>query len=469
MKNPLLYALVCWSVLSPSLPAQEGERVPLSPSQPEEAVLPPGMDERLFAEWKLRDFEGRWVLLQRLLADRPMDEIQIWNQWLAERGEFELLERDALDDTNWSSASILLEQADAPQWLRLAHWHSNASDSHTWDAAKASLETRPALTLAWIEAHPTLLEDPSTKKLYEALAKECKEREECAKYLPPFDLDVLYAPLENAGKGWVDFGDRLIAVSGERYTHQTLHAMEVLACHKRRPASWQRRLFDLASAKNLQVRLAALETATRLDSKALPWTEFRALFESRGEPDVVRGAAWIALTYAPRVIARRNYLEVLSDLEAIEFSETLWTLFGERLPEIGGWYELQLLQQEPGPEAQRERVAHLAKQLTSSWDARRTENEALAVQTEVELLTYLRAQHEGLQEELRLAEIRALFLAWASLEESRIPSLHLLAESYAVPDGVFPGGERAAVDGAGRDAETWAKLVAREAESLLML
>ncbi|MEM7515554.1 MAG: hypothetical protein AAF368_01335 [Planctomycetota bacterium] len=468
MKFTLLYTAMMGSLLSPSLPAQEEERVPISPSQPEEAPLPPLMDEGLFAEWKLRDLEGRWVLRQRLIGVRPPEDVQAWNAWHAQRGEFDFIERDALDDTNWSSASSLLQQVDAPQWLRLAHWHSNASDSHTWDAAQSALEARPALTLAWIEAHPTLLEDPSTKKLYESLAQTCKEREECAKYLPPFDLDVLYAPLKSMGEV-VEFGDRLVAVSGERYVHQTLHAMEILASHKRRPAIWQRRLFDLASAKNLTVRVAALETATRLDPEAIPWTEFRALFDSRGEPDVVRAAAWVALSYAPRVIARRNYSEVLSDFGDIEFSEVLWMLFNERLIEIGGWYELQLLKEVSGTEANQERIVALTNHLTTAWDTRRAENEALAVHSEVELLTYLRAQHEGLQEELRLAKQRELFREWVSWKEPRRAALYPLTQSYTVPEGVFPGGERTAVDGAGRDAETWAKLVAREAESLLVL
>ncbi len=216
------------------------------------AAEPPVTD----AEWDRRDGEARWVLYRRS-SNAPEEA---WIAYAVKRRDWEFLEWLALTSRS-GNALLALADADAPNWVRCAKWP--AADSHRLQAATGRLD----------------------------------RLKDAGKYLPPWDPEVLLAPLV-APPDLAELGDRPKTEPGNRYVHQVVRAIDVLAESALHGEPWAGRLAALVGHRHPRVRRAACLAYGSRPADEVPLAALEARASDEAETPAVRAAAVLGLSYA---------------------------------------------------------------------------------------------------------------------------------------------------------------------------
>lgn len=208
------------------------------------------------AEWDRRDMDARWVFYRRA-PDAPEEA---WIAYAVKRHDWEFLEWLALTSRS-GNALLALADADAPNWVRCAKWP--AADSHRRQAATGRLD----------------------------------RLKDAGKYLPPWDPEVLLAPLV-APPDLAELGDRRKAEPGKRYVHQVVRAIDVLAESALHGEPWAGRLAALVGHPHSGVRRAACLAYGSRPPDEVPLAALEVRASDEAETPAVRAAAVLGLSYA---------------------------------------------------------------------------------------------------------------------------------------------------------------------------
>lgn len=310
------------------------------------AAKPALQPAELPADWAERDFEGKWAAYRAGATDPSMRER--WALVLGRANENELLEAITLYE-GWKHFGKQLDQNNAPQLLRAAHWNLGAYDSHDKDTANQVLLRRAPLTLAWLNAHPHAARGKGAA-LLDKLAATKAAAEAGQKFLPPLDAMQLLVPALDAPAELLDFGDRLRAVPGERYVHQVLRALSGVLVYGEADDLVVQKVLRLASHQNAAVRGQAFTTLSKLPPGLVPHVGLRKLADDPRLPDEQRQLATLTLSFSAHPLAFFGVHEIAHDERHPGRIAAL-----RRLGEIGDATTAQELQQfalQAGPAAQ---------------------------------------------------------------------------------------------------------------------
>jgi hypothetical protein len=322
-----------------SLGAQNAVAQATVDDQPGQSLPQPVSD----TEWEARDADGKWVYYRRsVTADEKQREA--WVQYLLKRKEFDFLEAVALYDD--SSVVKALARADAPNWIRLAAWYAESSNSfgHGESMFVSLLKSRsPAAVAAWLDKHQqALLPDTDLTRTHAILKKKNYSPAGVDRYLPPLDARQVFRQLD-APKQLEAFGERRLAEPGKAYLHQVEFALEGLVNSGRYEQPWVGKARRLTRHPSAQVRRAALLAYSHFLSAdpehADTLTRFLEIVDDAGEPDRVREAALLAATSVAHPRAA---------LEALRLAQTpfhpAWSAAVSRLGESSSPFALDVLQ-----------------------------------------------------------------------------------------------------------------------------
>jgi hypothetical protein len=302
--------------------------------------LPPPVSE---AEWEARDADGKWVYYRRsVIADEKQREA--WVDYLLKRKEFDFLEAVALYDD--SSVVKALARADAPNWIRLAAWYAESSNSfgHGESMFVSLLKSRsPEAVASWLDKHKhALLPDTDLTQTHAILKKRNYAAAAVDGHLPPLDARQVFRQLD-APKQVEEFGERRRAEPGKAYLHQVEFALEGLVNSGRYEQPWLEKAQRLTSHPHAQVRRAALLAYShflRFDPRqAERLTEFLNMIDDARQPDRVREAALLAATSVSHPRAALEMLRL-----ARTPSHPAWSAAVSRLGESSSHFALEVLQ-----------------------------------------------------------------------------------------------------------------------------
>ena len=336
---------------------------------PEAAAPPPGFDLGI---WEQMDLECRWVYHCQLLHDANLEVGKAWVQYLAQRGEFAMLEWIALYDRDrafykWQVGQALVD-ANAPGWLRLVDWCQGTSDGHSFGVINSLLQARPALALAWLNAHPEAKQ--RHKKVYDQLIENGHEpAESIVGFLPPFDVKTVYprasaivkAPRHalHAEPLLIDGESKTFEHDPKRlYVHQITREIDGLISQARHQALLPQLLQTLETHPVTELRLHALLAYT-FRPPLVPMQRLLAMANDPNESESIREAAFLGFTYGDPSEAYLHCHHVALDIEP-----TLWRAALSRLGDIGDTATLKLLDEAwlercPDPEFAKEALVRV--------------------------------------------------------------------------------------------------------------
>lgn len=244
-------------------------------------------------DWERRNLEARWVAYAASLEAQPPAREEDWVRFLGARRETVLLEWIELTSRRSLALKELYRLGD-PCWVRCAVWGLSSTDSHAMGGARAELSgARAGLVLDWLERHPTAATGPAAALLAE-LREKAPRRESAAALLPPYDLEILFAPLTWMS-GVVDLGSALQAAPGARYVHQVERALSVLQQTRLYGEPWASRLAALVTHPHPRVRKAVALAFARRPAHEVPARALEARIADPKEAAQVREAAVLGL------------------------------------------------------------------------------------------------------------------------------------------------------------------------------
>lgn len=281
------------------------------------------------------DAEGRWYVYATSVETDPGKHLP-WVNLMAQEEAWDVLEWVVLygDPTADRAALDHLQKADAPNWIRCAHWAApNVKDSHSLEGATSVLDRAPLLVEAWYELHP----DARRKEAGAVLPLEGAPKPDASRYDGPFDGAELYRDLDPEGE-FVDFGDRLRAVDGERYYHQVERAIAGFAKLAFHVSPYRDRMIALAAHDDERLSRSACLAFAHFTPLEIPLDVLRARVRDPLLPPGLREAALLGFSYGPDPPV---YLELLG--VALDPGHPAWSAAVSRLGDVGDSFTLEAL------------------------------------------------------------------------------------------------------------------------------
>jgi hypothetical protein len=300
------------------------------------ALAGPPADATSFAA---RDLEGRWAAYR----ESP-DPVAAWVAFSAARRDWDLLEWIALT-ARTPEALNALEEADAPAWIRCALWRLEGADSHADEQARALLlGRRRGEVLDWLERHPQAVRGPVTSvldRLREDVPKD--GRVDASRLLPPWtpatllrDLDPRPPPAPAAAR--------------------VERALLAWARSSLRTDPWVAKVAALLSHADPAVRRAAALVCAYLPPPRVPFEALERLLRDGRQPDDVRAAAAIGLSFSSEPQALLVLLHVAEDPEHPAATAAL-----SRLGDLGDEFAAERLTKAGAPAREAARVEALGR------------------------------------------------------------------------------------------------------------
>jgi hypothetical protein len=266
-------------------------------------------------DWDDRDFEGRWVAMERCLTEAP-EHGRTWVAWLAQAHQFELLEWLCLAHPNggqtWGGLEALIA-ADAPQAMRCAEWvermHRTTHGSLTPEAA---MSVDRGKRLDWYERFATNSEKIAARR--DALRAEGATRGDGSAYSPPLTEAEVFGAMSRAGAA-KELGEALRGRPGAVYVHQVIRAIGALALASKADQIWHDRLRVLTKHADWRIRQAALQAYTRMPPSQIPASIGLEQIDDASERPEVRQAAVLAQSCRAHPSAEAMLLRVASEAE----------------------------------------------------------------------------------------------------------------------------------------------------------
>ncbi len=252
------------------------------------------------ASWDDLGLEEKWDLYRTQTRANVKDgSAPRWRAFLAEAGEFELLEWCAIYE-GWVGSGEFLVKANAPQWMRAAVWSLSARDSHSFEAAAvSSLEARAHDVLAYAELHPQVLADPWLKGAVARWKEAGVVPGSAEGMLPPLTPDQVYA--------------HLYAPAVTRSVHQVQRALHGLALSNTRPPEALTQLERLLAHPEERVRLDACLTYAKLPEYLIAVQSLLYRAGDEKESERVREAAVYALGSVSHPAVFAKLLDLATD------------------------------------------------------------------------------------------------------------------------------------------------------------
>lgn len=257
-------------------------------------------------DWADRDIEGKWAWYAKDVLLHPENHIK-WPVTLRNAGELELLEMLALYTPDAFKSHGVIEQlydAEAPQWIRVAAWHSNGPPNFghgLQQSTRYMTHIAPGLTEDWIDRYREEIDnyETSLQAALEQLRQDKFQPVDSTSYLPPLKPDEVFAYLK-LDQEVVDLGERLTAKPGVVYRQQVLRAISGVPISGRRDQPLLNRLRLMTKHTDRVVRQAAFLAHTYTLPNAAGTQSFDDFLEtvaSEEEHDTVRQAALMAYSY----------------------------------------------------------------------------------------------------------------------------------------------------------------------------
>ncbi len=278
--------------------------------------------------WQARDLEGRWVVVERSLNERP-EALEEWCTFLVKSKDFELLEWLALYREAYGPVQAL-HAARAPQWVRAAVWASRNVVGHAnW--ALQLLESEPGVVLPWLEEYDQL------RALQASLAEGDARREGIEDLLPPLQEHTVLAHLE-PGEHVQSFAERLVAEPRVTYLHQLRRELRGMHLANLYHDPWLGHLTALTSHASPEVRAMVWRAFTFAPADLIPRELARAAAHDPVSRLAEREAAFLAYSYCPHPAVFADLHQLAADPAA-----PLWSAAVSRLADLGTGFSLGLL------------------------------------------------------------------------------------------------------------------------------
>lgn len=299
-------------------------------------------------EWNVRDVEGKWVLLSKDIANDPT-KIKAWVEFLQRKKEFQLLEWMAIyipDAFKSHGVGRGLAADNAPQWIRVATWHSTgpATFGHGEQMATTLLKSSPGIVKHWLTTHKEKIDlwEGDLSQTAKWLEQDKFPPVDASDYLPPLQVSDLFVHL-TPGKDLTDFAERRNAEPGVVYKHQVIREIHGVFISGRRDAELLRQVRQLTKHPDNQIRHAAFLAHSYLlpqTSGAERQDDFGAVVDDPNEPAIIREAALLGFSYHRHPCVLLKLHAVAADLQ-----HPAWNAAVSRLGDIGQGFSISLLQQ----------------------------------------------------------------------------------------------------------------------------
>lgn len=299
-------------------------------------------------DWEQRDVEGKWAWYANDVLQDPSHAL-LWPHTLRDAGDFELLEMLALYTPDAFKSHGVIEQlyqAEAPQWIRVAAWHTNGPPNFGHGLQQATsyiTKVAPGLTEDWIDDHQEQLDnyESSLSAAYDMLLTDKVPRGDASDFLPPLQREDVFRHLK-LDTAVVGLGDRLTAEPGVVYRQQVIRAIQAVPISGRRDAELLQRLRLMTKHADRQVRQAAYLSHTYLMRSMKPtqtFDDFLETIHNQQEHFTVREAAVMAFSYH----RHPSVLLTLHDIAA-DPDHVCWNAAVSRLGDLGEALSITLLE-----------------------------------------------------------------------------------------------------------------------------